>query len=85
MTFYLKISPEFSEQRQKIRNAPKDYFEKNDLSFYQKLVEGYETACELFPSRLKTINGEASQEIVAASVQEYLQEMILSSGPTTTK
>ena len=82
LTFYLEISPEFSNQRQKLRNAPKDYFEKNDLDFYKKLVEGYQKAAELFPKRVVKIDGQADQKTVSLNIQSHLQKLIHSLHPS---
>ena len=70
LTFYLRIPADLSHSRQKMRNAPKDYFEKQGQGFYDKLVEGYDRAAEIFDERIKIINGNQDldrvhQDIVA--------------------
>lgn len=75
-TFYLKINPELSYQRQKVRNAPKDYFEKQGMEFYQKLVEGYDIATELFPNRIEVIDGTKGEEEVFEQIKLKMNSLI---------
>jgi dTMP kinase len=76
LTLYLKISLQTSMQRQKIRNAPKDYFERQGEDFYQNLIKGYDEAADLFPDRIKTINAEVSFEQVEIDIKSSLDELI---------
>ncbi|CAM9906623.1 unnamed protein product [Chrysoparadoxa australica] len=76
LTFYLEIAAELSQDRQKMRNAPKDYFEKQGPDFYDNLVKGYDEACELFPERIVRINGNQNPESVFQDIQAYLDNMI---------
>lgn len=80
LTFYLKIPAELSHGRQKIRNASKDYFEKQGDEFYNSLVAGYEKACELFPERILTINGQQTVEEVFNDIKTSLDQLILENG-----
>lgn len=76
MTLYLRITPELSYERQKMRNTPKDYFEKRGDDFYQKLVQGYDQSSEIFPNRIKTVDASASQEIVFEGIKHHIDELI---------
>ncbi len=76
LTFYIRISPELSLNRQKIRNAPKDYFEKQGIDFYHLLVEGYEEAVQLFPQRIAVIKGNQTQENVFENIREKIDTLI---------
>ncbi|OFZ21417.1 MAG: dTMP kinase [Bdellovibrionales bacterium RIFOXYA1_FULL_36_14] len=75
-TFYIKISPQTSLERQKIRNQKKDYFESKGLAFYESLVKGYEEAAALFPHRIISIDGEKDQTSVSAQLELKLKELI---------
>lgn len=77
LTFYIKIPVDLSHGRQKIRNAPKDYFERQGDDFYQALVSGYEKACELFPERILTIEGNQDVEKVFSDIKDHLDHLIL--------
>ncbi len=72
-TFYIKISPQTSIERQKIRNQKKDYFESKGLAFYESLVKGYEEAARLFPNRIISINGEQDQTKVSDELELKLK------------
>jgi dTMP kinase len=77
ITFYLKIPTDLSHDRQKMRNAPKDYFEKQGNDFYTALVEGYEKASELFPERIIQVNGHQEVEHVFQEIKEHVDHLIL--------
>lgn len=79
LTFYLEIPADLSHGRQKIRNAPKDYFEKQGNDFYNNLVAGYEKACELFPERILRVNGNQDVEGVFNEIKGHLDRLILQS------
>lgn len=76
LTFYLRISPETSEKRQKMRNAPKDYFESRGMKFYESLVEGYDLASSLFKERILTLNAEQSLDNVELEIQDAVNQLI---------
>jgi dTMP kinase len=78
LTLYLRIDPEVSYQRQKMRNAPKDYFEKRGEDFYQKLVDGYDQAAELFPDRIVTLAAHEDQDSVFEAIKTQLDKLISS-------
>ncbi len=68
LTFYLRIDVETSEQRQKIRNASKDYFESKGIEFYKKLVIGYDLVAELFPGRVLKIDANTDLNTVSDQI-----------------
>ncbi len=76
LTFYLKISPETSENRQKMRNAPKDYFESRGINFYKELVKGYDLASEIFSDRILILNAEKSFDQVELDIREAVNNLI---------
>lgn len=76
LTFYLRIPAELSHSRQKMRNAPKDYFEKQGQGFYDKLVEGYDRASEIFSERVRTINGNQDLERVHQDIVAQVETLL---------
>lgn len=80
LTLYFRIDLETSMSRQKMRNAPKDYFESQGNDFYQKLIEGYDKAHELFPSRIKAIDAIQSEEKVSEEVRKIIDQLIFQQG-----
>jgi len=76
LTFYLRIGVETSEKRQKMRNAPKDYFEAKGIEFYKKLVVGYDLMHELFPNRILKLDAEGSLDEVTTSILSTIDKLI---------
>lgn len=76
LTLYLKIDLESSMKRQKIRNAPKDYFESQGEAFYLALIQGYDRSAELFPERVKMIDGQQSFEDVQREILDKIRSLI---------
>lgn len=76
LTFYLRIDVDTSEKRQKMRNAPKDYFEAKGIEFYKKLVVGYDLMHELFPNRILKLNAEGSLDEVTRDILSTMDRLI---------
>lgn len=76
LTFYLRIESDTSEKRQKMRNAPKDYFESKGHDFYKKLVVGYDLALELFPSRIVKLNAERTLDEIELEIQDVVNRLL---------
>jgi dTMP kinase len=76
LTFYLRIESEMSELRQKMRNAPKDYFESKGVDFYKKLVTGYDLAHQLFPNRIIKINAEGSLDSIQLEIESIVDQLL---------
>ncbi len=76
LTLYLNISPQVSLQRQKERYGGADYFESQGMDFYQRLVEGYREAMEIFPQRIAAIDGERGEEQVFADIRRKIGQLI---------
>jgi dTMP kinase len=77
-TFYLKIDLQTSLARQKARGDEKDYFEKENNSFYQNLINGYNNASELFKERISVIDGVNDQETVFTQIIEEFNKKVVS-------
>ncbi len=76
LTFYLRIDVETSEKRQKMRNAPKDYFEAKGIEFYKKLVVGYDLMAEYFPHRILKMNAEVTLDEMTMQIFEATNNLI---------
>jgi dTMP kinase len=76
LTFYLSISVEVSMQRQEIRNNKKDYFEQENIDFYQKLINGYEACAQVFPNRIKRIDATKDIENVNQQIKKAFIEHV---------
>lgn len=76
LTLYLEIDLETSYQRQDARGQTKDYFEKENAPFYEKLISGYEKARELFPKRIVTIDASRSPEEIKEEIRQNLNQKL---------
>ncbi|MBC7427015.1 MAG: dTMP kinase [Bacteriovorax sp.] len=76
LTIYLRIDAETSDKRQKIRNAPKDYFESKGIEFYKKLVVGYDLMAELFPNRILKLNADITMDAMTMTITEAVTKLI---------
>ncbi len=76
LTFYIEIDVETSHGRQKLRNAPKDYFESQGDDFYTKLISGYNQALELFPNRIKRIDGTRKLDEIQSEIRVMTDKLI---------
>ncbi|RLA62596.1 MAG: dTMP kinase [Epsilonproteobacteria bacterium] len=77
LTFYLKISLDTSLERQEKRNQDRDYFESQGRDFYQKLIDGYDMASELFSERIIVLDGEKDEGQVADDIKGHVNQLIL--------
>lgn len=81
LTFYLRINVETSEKRQKMRNAPKDYFEAKGVEFYKKLIVGYDLVAELFPHRIIKLDAEVSLDQMTMVILDAADKLINQARP----
>jgi dTMP kinase len=73
LTLYLRIDLKTSEERQRLRGNEKDYFEKENQQFYQKLIDGYDACAAHFPERIQTIDASTNQEAVFQEIKKICQ------------
>jgi dTMP kinase len=73
LTIYLRIDLKTSEERQRQRGNEKDYFEKENQSFYQKLIDGYDACATHFPERIQTIDATTTQDSVFQEIKKICQ------------
>lgn len=83
ITFYLRIDVQTSELRQKIRNAPKDYFEAKGVDFYKKLIVGYDTVSELFPHRIIKIDASVTVDQMSFVINDTVEKLIKNTAQRT--
>lgn len=75
-TFYLKIDLETSQKRQHARGNKKDYFEKENHDFYQKLIQGFDEASALFQKRIAVIDGKKTMPEIQAEIAKKISEIL---------
>ncbi|MBF0313686.1 MAG: dTMP kinase [Oligoflexia bacterium] len=76
LTFYLRILPEVSEERQLKRANSKDYFEREGKAFYQGLYHGMEECVRLFPDRVHAIASESDEESVFKKIKDEWKKYV---------
>lgn len=74
LTFYLAIDLETSMKRQATRGNVKDYFEKENHLFYQKLINGYEECTKVFPQRIKKIEAHKDSQDIHQEIIKYVAQ-----------
>jgi dTMP kinase len=75
ITFYLRISAQESTDRVKARNLALTAFEKEDLSFTQKLVDGFDTLFKNKPHAI-LLNGTDSIESLTTQTLDHITACI---------
>ncbi|MBN1755851.1 dTMP kinase [bacterium] len=70
LTFFIDLTPEEAIKRIEKTGKTKDRLEDQSISFHQRVREGYIELCELFPDRIKRIDGEGSAEEVWEAIRK---------------
>lgn len=76
LTFYLKIDYQTSVDRQRARGNEKDYFEKEQKEFYEKLIKGYDKAANIFPDRIKIVDATCDINKVTSQIKTIWKESL---------
>jgi len=72
LTFLLDINPELAEKRSK----EKDRIENEEITFHQRVRQGYLEIARLHPNRVKIINGQKSVEDTHLAIIRILSEYL---------
>jgi dTMP kinase len=79
LTFFLHVSQELSEQRQRDRQTTlplelqRDRFEEADRKFFERVAHGYGVIAASEPQRVKFINGAQPMDVVCAEIWKTVQ------------
>lgn len=75
LTFYVKVPIEVALERLKIRNQELTSFEKEDISFIERLSKGFE---EIFKNKnnVITLDGQESPEILAHQAAAIVEQWL---------
>ncbi len=77
LTFYFNIDPKVGLQRiSKSSEREQNRLDLEDLTFHQKVQEGYEKVINMFPDRIVVIDAEKSLEEVVEEVKNKLKKVI---------
>lgn len=75
LTFYFKIDPKIGLERIATNSdREKNRLDLEDLSFHQRVQDGYKLVIERFQERIVIINAEQSIERVVSDVKKVLKE-----------
>jgi dTMP kinase len=72
LTFLLDIDPELTKKRSK----EKDRIENEEISFHQRVRQGYLEIARLHPNRVKIINGQESRKNIHLTIIRILSEYL---------
>ena len=76
LTFYLDIPCELSFARIKERGKSKDYFESENILFFQRISSGFNWCAQNYPHRMRRIQGNRSLDAVSKDVIDLLKEKL---------
>ncbi len=82
LTFFLHVSQELSEQRQRDRQTSlplelqRDRFEEADRKFFERVAHGYGVIADSEPQRVKFIDGAQPVECVCAEIWQTVQPIL---------
>jgi dTMP kinase len=76
ITFYLKIDIETSLKRQNSRNNKKDYFEKENNDFFQKVIDGFDYLTKNSNNRIFEIDATKNEDFVFSQIKKKLDEVL---------
>lgn len=78
LTFFIDVTPEVGLSRLSNRAGKIDRLDKESISFHQKVYDGYIKLLEMYPERIKRIDGNREKTEVYAQVLaqtvEYLKK-----------
>ena len=74
-TFYFRYTPAQAQERRAGR-APADRLEQENLSFFERVCQGYEEIAQQEPQRVTVIEAADSIETIAAQVRTRLQSYL---------
>ncbi len=75
-TYFLDIDLEVSMTRQQARGNVKDYFESQQVEFYQQLIDGYRELADIFPERIKKIEASAPASSISLQIINDMRKFI---------
>ena len=80
ITFFIDVDPEEAFKRIEINHRYLNRMDNEDMEFHRKVYEGYhEIAKDLFPERIKVIDGKRPVEDIVQDLIKYIDEYIKTS------
>jgi dTMP kinase len=75
ITFFMDIDPELALERRFNESIP-DRLENEGITFQHEVYNGYLKLIEMYPERIKRINGEIGINAAFSSVKEYIDALL---------
>ncbi|MGI6781747.1 MAG: dTMP kinase [Acholeplasmataceae bacterium] len=76
ITFYLDVLPEIGLKRIRQRDDDLNRLDKEEISFHEKVREGYFKLLEMYPERMVKINANETIEISFNEIMRVLEERL---------
>ncbi len=64
LTIFIDVKPEVALKRLENRQNKTDRLDLEDISFHQKVYEGYDKVCSMYPNRIRRIDGNRPLDII---------------------
>jgi len=75
ITFFIDISPEVALKR-RMASSTADRIEQERMEFHMKAYEGYKRLANLYPERIKTIDGNRTVEEISQEIRKWLDTVV---------
>ncbi|NLG88401.1 MAG: dTMP kinase [Clostridiaceae bacterium] len=75
ITFFMDIDPELALKRRLNSSVP-DRLENESIEFHRNVYNGYLKLIEMYPERIKRINGEIGIEAAFSLIKEYIDALL---------
>lgn len=72
-TFFIDISPQEAENRRLLTGKSRDRLESGGIDFFIKVRESFLILCDQEPNRFVRIDGERSQQDIAADIWQHIR------------
>ncbi len=75
ITFFMDTDPELALKRRFNSSVP-DRLENESIKFHRDVYNGYLELIEMYPERIKRINGEIGIDAAFSSIKEYIDALL---------
>ena len=76
VTVYLRLSLEMMEYRREKAGRAADRMEENDITFFNRIITGYEAMAKTEPHRFFTVDGDQPVNKIADQIWERISRLL---------
>ncbi len=76
ITFFIDVTPEVGLARLKGRSEKLDRLDKEKIDFHNKIYNGYVTLANMYPDRIKRIDGNRDIDLIVKDIYNYIKEIL---------